>query len=143
VITELQDQLLAREMELDSQEGVVITWEESMTAFSHALEEARAGSDTSCAHAGAAQQDYLTLVSASSSQPKRHKALRRTLDERATLLGLQEMNLVVCEVTLSEELESGLCHPNRHDLLAKLDETRARVHGIAGNQAAEAGRLSR
>jgi hypothetical protein len=70
-------------------------------------------------------------VSASSSQSEWHKALRRTLDERVTLLGLHEMNLGVHEVILSEELESGLCHPNRHDLSAELDETGARVHGIA------------
>jgi hypothetical protein len=120
-------------MELDSREGAVITWEQSLTAFAHALEEEHAGRDASCAHAGAALQDYLALVSASSSQFERHKALRRTLDERATLLGLQEMNLGVREATLSEELESGLHHPNRRDLSAKLDETCARVHGIADN----------
>jgi hypothetical protein len=85
-------------------------------AFAHAHEEARDGRDASCAHAGTAQQDYLSLVSASSSQSERHKALRRTLDERATLLGLQEMNLGVHEAILFEELESGLRHPNRRDL---------------------------
>jgi hypothetical protein len=49
----------------------------------------------------------------------------------------------VCEAILFEELESGLRHPNRFDLLAELDETHARVHGIADDRATEAGWLSR
>jgi hypothetical protein len=56
------------------------------------------------------------------------------------LLGMQEMDLGVHEVILAEELERGLCHPNGHDLLAELDETHARVHGIADDRAAEATR---
>jgi hypothetical protein len=57
---------------------------------------------------GAAQRDYLTLVSTSSSQFERHKALYRTLDDQGTLLGMQEMDLEVREVILAEEPECDL-----------------------------------
>jgi hypothetical protein len=93
VIAKLQDQLLAREMELDSREGTVIAWEESLATFTRALREALMGHDASCAHAGATRRDYVAQVSASSSQSEWHRALRRTLDERTTLLSLQEMDL--------------------------------------------------
>jgi hypothetical protein len=65
------------------------------------------------------------------------------LDERATLLGLQEMNLWVREAILSGELESGMRHPNRLDLSVELDETHARVHEIADDRATKVGWLSR
>jgi hypothetical protein len=77
-------------------------------AFTHTLEETHAGRDASCAHVGAARRDYITLVSTSSSQFERHKALYRTLDDQGTLLGMQEMDLEVREVILAEELECDL-----------------------------------
>jgi hypothetical protein len=77
-------------------------------AFTRTLGETRAGRDASCTHVGAAQRDYLTLVSTSSSQFERHKALYRTLDDQGTLLGMQEMDLEVREVILAEELECDL-----------------------------------
>jgi hypothetical protein len=67
VIAKLPDQLLAQEVELDSREGAINTWEESLMAFTHVLGEARTGHDASCAHAGAARWDYLALVSTFSS----------------------------------------------------------------------------
>jgi hypothetical protein len=72
-------------------------------------------------------------VSASSSQSEWCKALYRTLHEHAILLGLQEIDLGVHEVILAEELERGLRHPDGRDLPARLDETCARVHKIAGD----------
>jgi hypothetical protein len=84
-------------------------------AFTRMLEEACAGRDASCTHVGTARWDYLTRVSASRSQSEWHKALHRMLDEHATLLGLQEMDLVVREVILVEELECSLRLPDGHD----------------------------
>jgi hypothetical protein len=52
--------------------------------------EACADHDASHAHGGVARRDYLTQVSASSSQSKWRKALRWMLDERVILLDLQE-----------------------------------------------------
>jgi hypothetical protein len=52
------------------------------------------------------------------------------------------MDLGVHEVILAEELECILHHPHGCDLLVELDETCARLHGIADDRAAEAGRLS-
>jgi hypothetical protein len=97
--------------------------------FTRMLTEARVG------------HDYLTQVSASSSQSEQHKALCRMLDERMILLGLQETHLGVHEAILVEELECGLRHPDGHDPPVELDETRALVHVIVGEQDAEAGRL--
>jgi hypothetical protein len=126
VIAELQDQLLAQERELDSREGTIIMWEESLSTFARVLREACTGRDASHALGGTIRCDYLAQVSASSSQSKRHKALRRMLDERVILLGLQETDLGVREAILAEELEHGLRDPDGHDLPAELDKTRAR-----------------
>jgi hypothetical protein len=81
-----------------------------MTTFTRALREARADRDASHAHGGVARRDYLTQVSASSSQSKWRKALRWMLDERVILLDLQEMDLGVHKMTLAGELERGQCH---------------------------------
>jgi hypothetical protein len=62
---------------------------------------------------------------------ERCKALHRTLDGRAILLGLEETDLGVCEAILAKELQRGLRHPDGHDPSVELDETRARVHGNA------------
>jgi hypothetical protein len=49
------------------------------------------------------------------------------------LLALREMDLGEREAILVGELERGLCHPDGHDLLAKLGEIHVQVHGIAGD----------
>jgi hypothetical protein len=77
-------------------------------------------------------------VSTSSSQSERRKALCQTLDECVILLALQEMDLGLREAILAEELECGLRHPHGRYLPTELDETRARVHRIAGDRATEA-----
>jgi hypothetical protein len=97
------------------------------------LGEAHAGRDASRAHGGAVQHDYLAQVSTYNSESEWHKALRWTLDEHVILLGLQEMDLGVHKVILAEELVCSLHHPDGHDLLVELDETHARVHGMAGD----------
>jgi hypothetical protein len=130
-------------MELDSLEGTVVAWDESLTTFTRVLGEACMGHDASSTHAGATRRDYLTQASASSSQYEWHKALRWTLDERVTLLCLQEIDLRVCEVILADELEHGQRHHDGHDLPVELDDAHAQVHGIADDQATEAGWLSR
>jgi CO/xanthine dehydrogenase Mo-binding subunit len=127
VLSKLQEQLLAREWELASREGAFITWEESLVAFACVIMEARVGHDFICAHTDAIRHHYLTQVSASSSQSVWRIALRRSMDERAAHLGLQETDLEVCDAALVEELEHGLCRIDGHDLPAELDEARARV----------------
>jgi hypothetical protein len=59
VVAELQEHLLARERELDSREGAIITWEESLLVSARALREVGARCDTSHAHMGATRRDYL------------------------------------------------------------------------------------
>jgi hypothetical protein len=82
-------------------------------------------------------------VSVSSSWSKGLKALAQTLDERADLLGLQEMDLEMCEAILAEELECGLHPLDGHDLPMELGESRAWVDGIDDDRVVEAGQLSR
>jgi hypothetical protein len=60
VVVELQGQLLARERELDSREGAVVTWEEGLAAFVHTCGEVHVEHDASDAHADAVQQDFFT-----------------------------------------------------------------------------------
>jgi hypothetical protein len=55
-------------MELDSCEGTIVAWEESLVAFARTLAEARAGPDTIRTHMDAIWHQYLTQVSTSSSQ---------------------------------------------------------------------------
>jgi hypothetical protein len=64
------------------------------------------------------------------------------LEQRATLLGLQVTDLVVCEGILAEELERGLHPLKRWDSSMELDKVRARVDRIADDRAAEAEWLS-
>jgi hypothetical protein len=112
MIVELQEQLLAQEGELDSREGTVVAWEESLMAFACALGEVSTECDASRARATATLWDYSIHVSASSCQSKWLKAFSRMLEEHTTLLGLQEIDLEVCEAILAEELDYSLCHPN-------------------------------
>jgi hypothetical protein len=53
VTVELQGQLLVQERELNSHDGAIITWEEGLASFVHALEEVHAECDAICAHADA------------------------------------------------------------------------------------------
>jgi hypothetical protein len=88
VLAELQEHLLARERELDSREGTVTAWEESLEALACSLVEARAVHDTICTHTDAIRRHYLTQVSTSSSQSDRRIALHQSMDEHAAHLGL-------------------------------------------------------
>jgi hypothetical protein len=47
-------------MELDSQEGAIITWEEGLVAFAHVLWVVREEHDTSHARADVVQWDFFT-----------------------------------------------------------------------------------
>jgi hypothetical protein len=58
VIAELQEQLLSQERVLDSREGAVIAWEESLTALACALGEASTERDASRASADVVRRDY-------------------------------------------------------------------------------------
>jgi hypothetical protein len=53
VAVDLQGKLLARERELNSQEGVIVAWEEGLVAFAHALGEVHVKRDASRADANA------------------------------------------------------------------------------------------
>jgi hypothetical protein len=49
VLDELREQLLAWERELASREGIIISWEDGLAAFEHALGRACMECDTECA----------------------------------------------------------------------------------------------
>jgi hypothetical protein len=144
MIVEQQEELLAWERELESHEGTIIAWEESLMAFAHVL---RGGAIVECdaSHAcvDAIWQDYSVHVSASSSWSKWLNALSWSLEERTALLCLQETDMKVHEVILAEGLEHGLCPPNGRDLPAELDEAHTHVRRTTDDIAAEAEWLSR
>jgi hypothetical protein len=54
VVAELQEQLPAREWELDSREGAIVMWEESLLVSARALREKSAVCDASRTHMGTA-----------------------------------------------------------------------------------------
>jgi hypothetical protein len=70
VAIELQEQLFARESELDNREGATVAWEEGLVAFVHALGEVHVEHEVSHAHANAVQWDFFSQARASSSRSK-------------------------------------------------------------------------
>jgi hypothetical protein len=70
VVIELQEQLLARERDLDSREGAIIAWEEGLVTFACVLMEVRVKLDASHTCADAVQRDFFSQARASSSQSK-------------------------------------------------------------------------
>jgi hypothetical protein len=126
VTIELQGQLLAREKELDSREGVVVTWEEGLVVFMRALWELHAGHDTSRVHADAIQWDFFAQVCTSISRSKQLTNLGWALEERQILLSMHEADLEVHETMLEEELERGMHSSDGWNLSAELDKARMR-----------------
>jgi hypothetical protein len=53
VAIELQEQLFARESELDNREGATVAWEEGLVAFVHALGEVHVEHEVSLANLAA------------------------------------------------------------------------------------------
>jgi hypothetical protein len=58
VIVKVQEQVLAQWRELDSREGVIVAWEESLTSFARTLGEASAEHYASCTHEDAVRWNY-------------------------------------------------------------------------------------
>jgi hypothetical protein len=127
VVVELQEQLLARERELDSREGVVVAWKEGLAAFMHMLRVVRAECNASHVCANAIQWDFFAQVCTSSSRFKQLSGLGQTLEECQILLYLQDTDLEVCEVILAEELERRQHSTDGRDLSVELGK--ARAHG--------------
>jgi hypothetical protein len=78
------------------------------------------------------------FVPPSSSWSKQLSYLGWTLEERQTLLCLQETGLEVQEVILAEELERNLHPPGRRDLSMKLDKACICMDWIDDERASEA-----
>jgi hypothetical protein len=143
VIIELQEQLLAWERELDSREVAIVTWEEGLVAFACALGEVSAEFYASRARVDVVQWKFSTQACTSSSWSWQLTDLGRMLEERQTLLCLQEMDLEVQEALLAEELECYQHPPSGQDLSAELNQARIGVDMINGECTIEAERLSR
>jgi hypothetical protein len=99
--------------------------------------------DASHAHTDVIQWDFFIHAHACSSQSKQVTDLGQTLEERQSFLCLQEMDIKVREVILSEELKCGLHPSDGWNLLAELDEAHACMNEIDGECAGEGERLSR
>jgi hypothetical protein len=109
-----------------------------LTAYARTLGEVSARCDANHARAKTTQWGFSTQVRASSSQPGQFKYLGRALEERETLLCLQETDLEVRETILAEEMERGLHPSDRRDLSVELNTACTRVVGIDGERVAEA-----
>jgi hypothetical protein len=81
VTVELQGQLLAQERELDSYEGAIISWEEGLVAFVHALGEVSVERDASHTRVDAVQRDFFTQAHATSSWSEKLTDLGCMLEE--------------------------------------------------------------
>jgi hypothetical protein len=62
IAVEFQEQLLARERELDSREGTLTTWENGLVASKSALGRACMERNIECAQANAARSDYQARI---------------------------------------------------------------------------------
>jgi hypothetical protein len=71
VAIELQGQVLARERELDSREGIIAAWEDGLVAFERTLGKVHVEHNISHVWAEAVQQDFTAQSCASSSRSKR------------------------------------------------------------------------
>jgi hypothetical protein len=142
VAIELQGQVLARERELDSREGIIAAWEDGLVAFEHALGKVHIKRNVSHVRAEAVQQDFSAQSCASSSRSKRLTDLNWTLEEHQILFCLQEADLEMQEAILVEEKAHSLHPPDGWDLLAELEETHVRVDEINDERAIKARQLS-
>jgi hypothetical protein len=73
-------------------------------------------------------------VCTSSSRSRRLNTLSQTLEECATLLCREEMDLVVREAILAALLERGLHPPDGRELLAELDKACVSVDRSANDR---------
>jgi hypothetical protein len=74
------EQLLAQEMELDSREGTITTWDDGLVPFACALGDARMECDAKRVQAMAVQQYFLARTRASCSRSKQLHHLSQTLE---------------------------------------------------------------
>jgi hypothetical protein len=122
VPSELQEQLLTRERELDNKEGTIITWEDSLTASECTLGRACMEHDTERAQDEVVRQDYLAKTHAFTSGSKHSINFSRTLEECQILLSLQETDSEVWEAKLVEEQAHSLHSFDWQDLSTELEE---------------------
>jgi hypothetical protein len=112
-------------------------------AFACTLREVSAECDASHTRGDVVRWDFSTHVCASSSWFRQLIDLDRMLEERHTLLCLQEMDLEVWEAILADELEHNLHPHDGQGLTVELDKAQAHMDRIDGESATEAERLSR
>jgi hypothetical protein len=103
VAVELRGQLLARERGLDSKEGAIVAWGDSLVAFECALGRARAECDAECDRAEVVWQDYRATIHAFMAGCRCSFNFDQILEERWVLHSLQEMDLERWEEKLEEE----------------------------------------
>jgi glucokinase len=91
----------------------VVALEEGLVAFERMLGEVHAKRDACHVRASAVQRDFFAQACTSSSKSKQLTNLSWTLEEHQILLSLQEVDLEVREVILTEELESDMHSSDR------------------------------
>jgi hypothetical protein len=93
MVIELQEQLLARERELDSREGTLMAREDDLVASECALSRARTECDTKHDRAEAAQQDYRARIHSFTVGCWRSFDFDQVLEGHHFLLFVQEADL--------------------------------------------------
>jgi hypothetical protein len=88
VVEELQEQLLAREQEMNSREGAIATWEDGITSSERSLGRACMERNANHAQTEAIRQDYLTRSRALTSSFKDSINFNKMLEECQILLSL-------------------------------------------------------
>jgi hypothetical protein len=122
MVTELQEQLLVWERELDSRENALMAQEDDLAATECALGRARMESDTECDWVKTVRQDYRARMHASSTSCWRSLDFDQVLRGRQFILTVQETDLEKREEKLAEEQARGLYSFDGRDLSVELED---------------------
>jgi hypothetical protein len=142
MVTELQEQLLVSERELDSHENTLMAREDYPAATKRTLGRARLECDTECDRAKAVLQDYRARMHISTTGCRCSLDFDRVLRGCQLILTVQGMDLEWWEEKFAEEHARSLYSFDGRDLSVEMEEQHERVARVQNECAAEAVQLS-
>jgi hypothetical protein len=142
MVSVLQEQLLTRERELNSQENGLMSLEDDLVAIECALGRVCMECDAECDQDEAVQRDYPAKMRASTTSCQHSLDFDRVLRGCQFILNMQEMNLEWQEVMLAEEQARGLHSFDGRDLSVVLEDPHKRVAGVENECTTKAVQLS-
>jgi hypothetical protein len=116
MVIELQELLLVRERELDSQENALMAREDNLVATERTLGRACMECDTECDRVEAVRQDYQAKMRASTTSCRHSLDFDRVLRGRQFILSVRRMDLERWEEKLAKEQAWGLYSFDGRDL---------------------------